>query len=1336
MKKITKSLILIFAIVVFSTLLTLCAFAETYTGECGNNVTYSVNTATGVLTVTGYGETESYAIYAPAPFNEYKDYIRTAIVSEGIDSLGQYFFYGCDKMVSVSLPESLTYIASYVFDECSALKSVDIPLNVYSIDSWSFRGCSSLSSFNVDPFNEFFCDIDGVLFTKDEATLVCYPGGGKAQYTIPDSVSSIESYAFYSCATIEKVTVSSNVDSIGSRAFSYCPKLTKIYVDSDNEFYCDLSGVLFSKDKKTLFVYPSGAGSSYTVPSGTKTVEEFAFYSCENLTSITVCEGVTTLRSFAFDSCTNLTDLILPDSLTNIEDNVLTGTAFWFDKTNWEDDNVLYVGNHLIDVKSTSEEFTVRDGTLTIATSALSSCYDLTSVKIPNSVKSICERAFYYCISLENVDIPEGVTYIGNSAFSKCTSLQSITLPDSVTYLDYSVFDGCSNLSRVSFGKNLNYIGHNILKNTAYYNNSANWDLEAVLYVGEYLIEAKETVANTYISKGDVKLIANYAFKDCTDLTKLVINGSTVSIGNWAFSGCKNLKSINIPATVNYIGNYAFDDCHSLESIYIPSNVTYIGDSAFSSCYSITSITIPDSVTYLGSRAFSICDMLENVTLGNGITAINNSTFSNCEKLKSIIIPSSVTKIDDFAFNGCTNLTSVTIGKNVKTIGFDAFSFCFNLEKVTFGNSLKKIDDMAFFYCERLDDIKLPDSLTYIGRSAFENCASLTSVTIPDNVTEINDFAFCYCQNLEKISLGSKLTSIGDSSFYNCIALQEIKIPSSVKVIESNAFSGCYELRSVTLPSALTTIGSYAFSDCSALTGITFGSALKTIEGGAFYNCTAIKNIKFPKSVTHIGDMSFAYCYELESATFNNISSEIADDAFYDCQNLNTIYLYRDSTADLLFSDDEYTKVYFDEDTSEANKNFEFKVNEDNVSVTITKYIGNGGEVIIPSKIDGKNVTVVGYGAFEWLPVDVTSVVIPNTVKTIRTYAFHDCRALESVTIPNSVTKIEASAFALCPMLQNVTIPASVSVIENSVFMGCTSLKAINVDKDNSTYCDIDGVLFSKDKSKLISYPANGNKNYVIPEGVRSIDVTAFVSCDDLISISVPRSISQIGENSFAYCDSLEKIFLFKDSCADEFFTNSIYAECIEYFSEYKSGDVMVDAKSDNGFEEGAELVSENIPEAELGDFVISNTHGKNPDLVAYDIKFEMNGVETQPNSFVTVRIKVPNNFNGKRCKVYHYTSDGSLTDMEAEYVDGYMVFQTDHFSVYIVADIPASTSGDVNGDGTVNTKDAVLLAQYLSNWAVTVDNNAADCNKDGSVTIKDMVLLAQYLAGWNVTLQ
>ena len=323
---------------------------------------------------------------------------------------------------------------------------------------------------------------------------------------------------------------------------------------------------------------------------------------------------------------------------------------------------------------------------------------------------------------------------------------------------------------------------------------------------------------------------------------------------------------------------------------------------------------------------------------------------------------------------------------------------------------------------------------------------------------------------------GKPVTSIGDDAFRWCSSLTGITIPNSVTSIGSSAFHGCNKLKQINVDTANTTYSSengvlfnkektelIRYPEGKADTSYSIPSSVTNIGNQAFEDCSSLTSVTIPNSVTSIGSFAFWCCSSLTSITIPESVTSIGDDAFCGCSGLTSI--------------------------------------------------------TIPD-----SVTCIGYGAFNSC-TGLTSLTIPNSVTTIGGDAFHGCSSLTSITIPNSVTSIGVSAFSWCSSLTGITIPDSVTSIGDWAFGDCRKLNQINVDTANTAYSSVNGVLFNKEKTKLIRYPiGKADTSYSIPDGVTSIGIAAFEDCRSLTSVTIPNSVTSIGDYAFSDCSSLTGI--------------------------------------------------------------------------------------------------------------------------------------------------------------------------------------------------------------------
>ena len=330
------------------------------------------------------------------------------------------------------------------------------------------------------------------------------------------------------------------------------------------------------------------------LPDDVKSIGDYAFSDCSNLTSMTIPDNVESIGDCAFSDCSSLTSITIPEKVTSI------GKDAFFNCSGITSFEVADANNTFSsDSNGTLYEDTTEGRVLRYYPPAKT---DLQAVTIPNNVTSIGDYAFFYCNSLKSVEIPDSVTSIGDGAFNNCENLTSVVIPDSVTSIGADAFGMCKQLKNVK------------------------------------------------IPDG-VAAIENNTFNNCSSLTEITIPDGVTSIGEMAFYNCENLTEITIPDGVSSIGESAFGNCEKLPSIEIPSSVTSIGDSAFYSCKKLTSVTIPVGVTSIGDWTFYNCSGLNSVTIPSGVTSIGEHAFELCTVLTKITIPGSVTTLGDKIFD-------------------------------------------------------------------------------------------------------------------------------------------------------------------------------------------------------------------------------------------------------------------------------------------------------------------------------------------------------------------------------------------------------------------------------------------------------------------------------------------------------------------------------------------------------------------------------------------------------------------------------------------------------------------------------------------------------------
>ena len=501
----------------------------------------------------------------------------------------------------------------------------------------------------------------------------------------------------------------------------------------------------------------------------------------------------------------------------------------------------------------------------------------------------------------------------------------------------------------------------------------------------------------------------------------------------------------------------------TVKTLIIEDGVTVIGDFTFHECYALTDITISDSVTSIGSCAFYGCTSLTSVKLSSSMESISTSMFEMCSNLTSIVIPDSVTSIGEGAFNMCSSLEDVVIPASVTSIGSEAFGLCKRLTNIVIPDGVTSIEQSTFDQCIRLENIVIPDSVEIIEGGAFGSCYSLK--TIQFNGTK---------DQWEEIVIGDSNQSLLEVSVY-CRdgiinehgSVEELSgtcgenlswtlNPEGILTVTGEGAmagtlydeDGEYEempwtehatsIKTVVIESGVTTISGRAFAEFPLLSEVSLPDTLTDIGYGAFIRCESLTSITIPGSVSRIYTYAFGSCSNLSEAFLLEGVKEVGDMAFCGCDKLENISL-PESLIQIGADSFHYTAW--------QDSMGEFAIYKG----LLMRYQGNQ-----------------------------ETVVVPDSVTKIATFAFEDTELIRKIVLPEGLTRIEDSAFEWCFGLEEINIPSTVTYIGHDAFEECVSLKSI-----------------------------------VIPESITEIKSGTFYYCPELKSVTIPSSVTSIGEEAF-----------------------------------------------------------------------------------------------------------------------------------------------------------------------------------------------------------------------------
>lgn len=827
----------------------------------------------------------------------------------------------------------------------------------------------------------------------------------------------------------------------------------------------------------------------------------------------------------------------------------------------------------------------------------------------------------------------------------------------------------------------------------------------------------------------NLKNIGAGAFENCYFLTSIDIPESVTKIGNGAFYGCDNLKNISVKSDID-IGNKAFGDRYNLipaisktyedsqsdffvwngwvfeyngnsQNPAIPSGTVGIYDDVFA--YSdITSVTIPEGVKYINYGAFKQCTTLKNIMLPNSLVRINASAFKECTSLSALSLGEGLKTIDSEVFKGCVGLKTVALPSKLETLEYEAFADCSNLENVTFPNTLTTADESAFYETKWYNNIKDGTALYYgsvfNGFKGYNTCLYTGSTFTVKDGTKTVDLSgdigkitkFVFPNTLKSFTMsnvsndsGYKLTSLalpesvdyvmitnqtdlknltlpttaklGYNCFEYCSALETLTVPKGNTRLEIS-LSGCSSLKKVVLADDTVELGNCALGYSDSLTTVDLKN-VRIIGSGAFWHCPSIQKITIPDTVTTICNMAFADCSNLTTVTGGKNVKILENAAFKNCTKLTSIGNIGQNLKKLGCIVFENTKWFENQKDGIVYLGKIAYCYKGNMPKNTTLTFKNGTYAVSSGFISEHNSTT----HFE--QPNLVKVVLPKSCKFIGSEAFLNCTNLKSIDLGGAeIAENEAFISNAC---ETITLPSTMRIIGDDSFTSKV-LKTVNLN-----------------------------------DGLQAIGEGAFFSYGKIKSVTVPASVTYIGEYAIGYYPP----------------------------------------DPDNPF-----VLSEVIP-----NFVIYGTSGTEAQTYADSNGIQFNSIASgttvkgTAKSYLSADDTVTIQLVKSGVAVYETTVKGNSTDYSISGVANgtytMRVSKKSHadreytvkvWSADVTQNVEIFPIGDVNSDGDISVVDATLVQKYIVGLEKLTDlqKKSAEVNGDGDISVVDATLIQKYIVG------
>lgn len=1013
--------------------------------------------------------------------------LETYTVHPSVTVIRPYAFYGAVNLLGVYFGDAVETIGERAFAECLNLTGISITKGVRSIEARAFEVTAGFSNLLTVTF---------------------------ANNTVLESIGD---GAFSGLSSLTGISLPSTLTSLGNGVFAGCTSLALVTA-YNNEHFTVSSGMLYSSDFKTLYLYPavyaSASNPDVSVDARCTRIVSGAF-SFAKISGITV-NSVLTLDDRAID-CPNLINFrILADGLTftgssfasNVPENIYVrpGNAALlndlqnefgsdvvkvYDESSWSD-SVQYFQNYIYEIYSYEDVVdgvtVTKQGARILGSRQTEERLNIPAVLNNYTVTEIAAKAFYGDNFVKEVYLPADLITIGAQAFANMSKLEYVSFNSVVRNIGNEAFADNSLLEKADYSEFLDtveFFGTDVFRNTPYLDEN---EKEFVI-LGNVLVKYKGFASEVTVP-AEVSFIAPSAFSGKGEITSLTFTDNNLKyIAEGAFSHCTGILSVTMPASLEYVADKAFEECSSLYSVTFGVNE---GDERLN--VSVSAFPTGVTLVYKDTTEFDLIfriDESETSTVRGAVVAepleVDNtakirfagwyleSTFDTLATFPMTLAADTTLYAKWIDINASTSglvyeLTEEGTYRIMKYNGTDGYVIVPSTYK---GKYVREIANEAFKDKEYVYYIELPNSSDYDGSVHSE----LTSIgddvfvgtgwykNYNGDFVIIDDYLIEYKGTASVVQVPEGVARIAVGAFKNNRHIEKVVLPEGITELDDEVFYGCAGLKEIVLPSTLLQIGYRVFTGCTELDSVNFE------------NCVGLSNVGYDS----FNGTAWLSGYVDNCVMINNILYK------YNGKGLSTLHVYNgvEIIGERAFADDNVlSSIYLPQSVTSIGKEAFF-----NSSVTaVNLYAG------------GSNLTSILDGAFK------------------------NCSRLSvlDLSLASKLTYIGVSAFENCNALDRVTIPATVNTILDYAFAssGIKSLLFAN----NSTLVEIGAYAFYNCTS-LFSVSFTGNSSLI------RIGDYAFGNCIALRDFSNPNaSLEEIGEGGFYECASLVNFIVKENS--------------------------------------------------------------------------------------------------------------------------------------------------------------------------------------------------------------